>query len=184
VVLGIRDGVEVDRLSLSKFFGEAYGDFVQRWRTNSKTDFDWSDRLPPDDFVKAVRRRPSVVAMHLFDYDHDGSSTEFFLHTSSETCSRHESGVIVGLSKNNRKLHAFGTASNPAKPLYLQDNAWAALRRATGPIEVSTWVCGDHGRGEEWTVRLHWSAAGIDGTRRTYSCPPDRRRLLSEEPLK
>jgi hypothetical protein len=150
---------------------------------NAKTDFDLSDQLSPDDFVMRVSKRSSVAVMHFFDYDHDGDANEFFLHTASYTCSRHEVGVVIGFSKDNRKLHAFGTASHPSTPLYLQDDTWASLRRANSPIEVTTWTCGDHGAEEESTVK-RWSSAGIDGTSRTYSCPPDHHKLLSEEPLK
>jgi hypothetical protein len=184
VLLRLRAGQVIDRLSLSSFFEKWLADtdpvaIVQRWPSNLEQDFETNG----SNYADRIRQRPVVRVMNFFDYDHDGVASEFYLHTQTVSVT-HESGVVIGLSKENRKLHAFRTVSHPSTPLYLLDNEWSALRRAKGPIEVTDWTCGDHGAEVESTVKLHWSVAGIDGTSRTYTCPPDRRKLLSEEPLK
>jgi hypothetical protein len=92
---------------------------------------------------------------------------------------------VIGLSKSNSRLHVFGTASNPGKPLYMQKREWEALRDASAPIEVLDWSCDDHGSPAETTLLLRWTPKGIAGTRREYACPADtkRQKPIREDPL-
>jgi hypothetical protein len=138
-----------------------------------------------DKFAQLVAKRPVVQVMNLGDYDHDGEKAEFYLQTVSEPCGKSE-GVVIGVPRGRLQLQAFGTIRNPDKPLYLLKTAWEALRNASQPVEVVEYPCGDHGRETESRVWLRWTAEGIDGTRREYSCPAEAgssQRLLREQPL-
>lgn len=179
----VRNGAEFDRLHLTPFFQA--GSWrplatLQRWEPDEKDFGVWNEK----NFVARVSKRPVVRLIEFADYDHDGSATEFYLQTGSEPCGK-RSGFVVGVSARNPRLHVLGIAPNPIKPLYLLKREWDALREANGPFEVLDWECLDHGAEEKTTLFLHWTADGIDGTRRRYSCPEDRSvgRLISEEPL-
>jgi hypothetical protein len=154
---------------------------VQRWQADHGTGFDLS-RF--DDFRAIVAKRTVAQVMHLADYDHDGRASEFYLQTSAGPCG-HIEGIVIGVSRGNPRLHAFGTASRPGTPLHMQAQAWEDLLKASGPVEVVDWKCGDHGADTQTTLRLHWTAEGIHGTRRTFACTPDDKpgSLIEEEPL-
>jgi hypothetical protein len=178
----LRNGIEIDRLRVTPLFGEEPQAVVQRWPVDYERDFKLSES---EDFPKLVRKRPTAKIMHFADYDHDGKRTEFYLQTEAAPCGK-SVGVVIGVSTSNPRLHVFGTASNPSKPLYLQRHEWEALRDAkSGPVKVLDWPCGDHGADTQTELRLHWSAAGIDGVRREYTCPSknETRRLIHEKPL-
>jgi len=178
----LRNGTEIDRLHLTPMFKEGGEAVVQRWPTDEDRHFPSADH---EDFANLVSRRPTVQVMHLDDYDHDGKRTEFYLQTSTLPCGK-SVGVVVGLSTNNTRLHVFGTASNPSKPLYLQRHEWQALRNASsGPVNTVDWPCGDHGADTQTEIQLQWSAEGINGKSREYTCPPNNegRRLINERPL-
>lgn len=178
----IRDGVEVDRLHLTPLFGDERDQLatVERWPVY---DADYGNQQNAW-FPASVSRRPAVEVMHFKDYDHDGHATEFYLETESGPCAK-STGVVVGVSSDNPKLHALGTASHPDAPLYLRDTEWEALRKASAAVEVEDWTCGDHGADMETTVELYWTGQGIDGVRRNYSCPSGgvARSLIDQKPL-
>jgi len=176
----MRDGREIDRLHLTPLFG--HDDFpfvppealVQRWERRDR-DFVASD----DDlrFTRRVRGRPVVSVMNLADYDHDGQSTEFFLQTGVLPCGK-RMGVVIGLSPGNQRLHAFGSALHPGKPLDLQKEQWDALGSSAGPVRVIDWGCGDHGSETEGEVELQATSAGIRAVHREFECSPGRGKLL------
>jgi hypothetical protein len=178
----IREGVEIDRLHLTPLFGNERDQVavVQRWPVY---DADLGNQ-EKEWFPASVTRRPAVQVMHFGDYDHDGRATEFYMETESGPCGK-STGVVVGVSIDNPKLHALGTASHPDAPLYLQKTEWEALRTATAAVEVEDWACGDHGSEMETKVELYWTGQGIDGVRRDYSCPSDGgpRSLIDQNPL-
>jgi hypothetical protein len=187
-LLRLRNGSEIDRFHITPLFEEQFrneGDLAitQRWPVNEEED----DKagLKNEDISAIVTKRPTVQVMHLGDYDHDGQATEFYLQTEAEPCGK-SVGVVVGISKNNPRLHALGTTSAPDKPLYLQRREWEALRDASGPVEVLDWPCGDHGADTETTLRLNWTAQGIEGTRREFTCTPEGKpgELLNEKQLR
>jgi hypothetical protein len=180
-LIRMRNGIELDRLPLAPFFKEWRVAVVQRWQPDTDKDFKLSMR---PDFPAIVAKRPITQVMHLADYDHDGLPDEFYLQTEAQPCGK-SFGIVIGISKRNPRLHAFGTASKPHKPLYLQKEEWEALRDASGPIEVVDWGCGDHASDTQTTLRLRWTPAGIDGSRRTFACTPDDKPgiLTGEEPL-
>jgi hypothetical protein len=185
-LLRMQNGIEFDRLPLAPLFDERFGSkdsvaIVQRWRADTGKDFDLAMR---EDFPAIVAKRPTTQVMHLADYDHDGLSSEFYFQTEALPCGK-SLGIVLGVSKTDPRLHAFGTASNPGKPLYMQKENWEALRDASGPIEVLDWACGDHGSDTQTTLRLRWTPNGIDGSRRTSACDPDGRPgiLTGEDPL-
>jgi hypothetical protein len=175
----LRNGHQIDRLRLTRFFTEWSGAaVVQRWPTLDR-DLKVADRR---DFPARVGKRPTVQVMHFADYDHDGRATEFYLQTETVPCGKSH-GVIIGLSKNNPRLHVFGTVSNPNKPLYMQKREWEAVVNAQGPVDVLDWACGDHNLDTETRVRLYWTPKGIDGISREYTCPPTPKRLIRQKPL-
>jgi hypothetical protein len=182
VLIRSRRGVEIDRLPITPLFVENFPAkgriaIIQRWELN-ETDL---DSPVPLGFAAAVAKRPTVQVMHLADYEQDGQETGFYLQTGPSFCNR-SSGVVIGVSKRNPRLHAIGTASNPSAPLYLEPQNWEALRRSSGPIEVLDWGCSFVGVPEK-TLQLRWTPIGVDGTRREYSCDPGSRILLKEDPL-
>lgn len=81
--------------------------------------------------------------MDFEDYDHDGQATEFLLQTESSPYG-HRYGVVVGVSRQMPRLHAFGTAAHPKEPLVMDERAWTALLHSQGPARVVVWACGDH----------------------------------------
>jgi hypothetical protein len=184
-LIRFRNRVEIDRLAIDRLFsplvtGEGSIAVVQRWQPAFPADYEASQT---EDFAALVSKRPSVQVMHFADYDHDGHATEFYLQTESLPCGK-SSGVVIGISKRNQRLHAFGTASKPDSPLYMRKNAWDALRDASGPVEVVTWPCADHGSDREFRTRLRWTTNGIEGIQREFVCAPGRfDELIKEEPL-
>jgi hypothetical protein len=182
----MRGRVPFDRLPLTSFFEDPFGNekaaILQRWETDPSGDFDLAQN--DEDFAKEVSKRPVVRVMHFADYDHDGQATEFYLQTGTISCG-HVLGIVVGISKQNPRLHVFGTASEPSKPLSMQPHEWEALRDASAPIEVKDWLCGDHGALTQTSLQLRWTPQGIAGLRRTYECQPGGTlgKLVGEDPL-
>jgi len=179
------EGVEVDRLPLAPLFKdhEIPVPALQRWEPD--WDKDLKNGLSSADGLAArAARRPTVKIMEFADYDHDGQKSEFYLEIDTQPCF-HTYGIVLGVSNKNPRLHAFGTASHPDKAVEMDSVAWEALRKATGPVEVTVVHCGDHGAETETALKLHWNADGIDGATREYSCPENggARRLLNEAPL-
>lgn len=132
-----------------------------------------------------VSKRPVVQVMHFADYDHDGHAAEFYLQTEAAPCGK-SIGVVIGITTTNSRLHVFSSESNPRKPLFLQKWEWEAIRQTkSGTAKVVDWRCGDHGADTQTEFELHWSAKGIDGVRREYTCPlkHEARRLIRMNPL-
>jgi hypothetical protein len=184
-LIRLRGTIEIDRLAIGPLFAQIkdQGDkaTIQRWEPNFETDFKASEQ---SDFSERVSKRPTVQIMRIADYDHDGFKSEFYLQTEAIPCGK-SAGVVIGVSRSNPRLHVFGTASKPDKPLYMKKTEWDAVRDAHGPIEVDDWTCGDHGSDTQITLRLRWTAKGIDGSRREFACPPGRKAEgpIHEEPL-
>ena len=176
---------EIERLELSTFFddvptSEKGSAVVQRWKlTNKDIDKDGSE-----EFAARVSLRPSTKIMQFSDFNHDGLSSEFYIQTATDPCGKH-AGIVVGVTRKNTKLHVFGTALNPDKPLMIHSWAWDALRKAKVTIEVLDWPCGDHGSDTETDLELRTVDGAIDGIRREYKCTDARKRgqLISESPI-
>jgi len=126
----LRDGAEVDRLSLTPFagfglkspFGESF--VLRRWAV-------------PEGFLgeevddATLARLPTADAMRLADYDLDGRATEFVLQVGTGSCG-HAAAILVGVSPTFATLHAFGTEDHPDRPLILRDPTdWETLRTRT-----------------------------------------------------
>jgi len=183
----LREGIDVERLGLNALFqgeGTPGGNGIAalpRWTVRNH-DIDQEDS---PGFAARVRSRPVVEIMHIADFDHDGSATEFFLHTGNQPCGK-ATGIMVGLSASNRHLHAFGSTNHPKKPLVLQWTEWKALRDSTnGKVEMVDWHCADHGSDGETRIRLQITPQGIQGDYRDFACRDDgkRGRLLETRPL-
>jgi hypothetical protein len=175
----IRKGKEIDRLPIRSGLIEMQGDepmlqraptteddiIVQRWQSAAEGEAE-----DPNSIRELVARRAPVQIMHFEDYDHDGGETEFFLQTSATPCGRN-SGVVIGVSKNEPTLHVFGTVQNRFQPLYLPRHIWEKLATATRSFEIVDMFCGDAGAKTETTVHLGWSLSGITSEPKEYTCP-------------
>ncbi len=171
-LLRLRNGLEIDRLELASLFTEANVGpenlpILQRWEPDYDADFKASEKL---DFPPVVSHRPVVKVMQLIDYDHDGNATEFYLKTDTLPCGVSD-GVVIGVSRSNRKLHMFSSVSKPNQPLLLQRRVWTALGNDSDPVEMVTWECEDHGSEEETTINIQAANGIIQGTERVYACP-------------
>jgi hypothetical protein len=178
-------GREIERLKLTPYFEDTPTDgghsaLVQRWELQSKD----GDETGSKEFAKRVSLRPVVNVMQFADYNHDGMATEFFLQTESLPCGKH-AGIVIGLTRANSKLHVFGTALHPDKPVVLQKTEWDSLLKQPVGGETLDWACGDHGSDVETYVELHASNGNIQGIRREYKCTEDGKRgaLRSEKPF-
>jgi hypothetical protein len=171
-----RPGHKEERFSLTQLF-EGYGDnawpqaLLRRWDTE-KNDID-NYKLP--DFVSRVKARPLAKIMRFGDYDHDGRATEFVLQIGTLPCGKKMS-VVVGVSRQNKQLHAFSGVKNLERPLILQTFQWESLLSAKGPIKVINWKCGDHGSDREEELELRAQDGNIYAIRKTYECTDNGRR--------
>ena len=179
-----REGKEIDRLPLGPFFDldvppSRPGDAVlRRWEPRA----DDRDEYASEALPRKVYQRPISRIMQFGDYDHDGRRSEFVLQVGTVACG-HTQGIVVGVSRENPRLHAFGTAAQPEKPLILDPTHWDTLMRATAPIKVIDWACWDHGSGTETELELRTGPEGISGVRREFECKEGdgRGALKSEE---
>jgi len=170
-----------ERLGLTPYFddqespGEGEGVALQRW-----------PRLPQDKApsAKEVHSRPPVRILDVQDFNHDGWATEFVLQVGAGPCG-HEASILVGVSRRDPTLHAFGTAEHPKKPLVLSPSAWRKLLPAKAPIEIVDVACGDHGASEESVLTLSANAAGLHAVERVYNCAANfkRGKLLNQTVL-
>ena len=178
-----RGAGEIERLRLTTLFEDQFSGYgntgisaiIQRWPFEPKD-------ANLQTLAQLLQKRKTVQVMHFADYNHDGSTTEFLLQTDTAPCGK-EMCVAIGVSKLNPRLHVFGTAIAPRRPLQLERGIWERFREATAPVETMAWGCWDHGSEVEEDVLLRATPQGIDGKWREYSCPPQPRRLLKESPL-
>lgn len=178
-----RSGQKEERLSLTPLFsylddspGPARA-VLRRWDIQ-ETDY---EDLEKPEFAKLVQNRPVARIMNFADYDHDGRSTEFILQIGTLPCGKQMS-VVVGISKNNPRLHAFTSAINTKQPLILQAQQWESLPAAKGPVRTISWQCGDHGSEEEEEVELKAHNGKIHVIQATYACTEtERGKLISQE---
>jgi hypothetical protein len=178
-------GLPDEKLPLTPFFKgnqmSAPLALLPRWPVQDG-DFDLKDSA---NLFEIVKSRPVVSIMNFADYDHDGRATEFVLQIGAGPCS-HRQSIMVGISKNNPHLHAFGTIAHPDIPLTFQrSDIWLALLRSKGDTAVVEWPCWDHGSEEEDWIELHASPEGIQAFRLLYSCVEDTltHKLIKREEL-
>jgi hypothetical protein len=144
-----RPGAKEERLALGPLF-EGKDVRLRRW-TPVKSD----TGKAPD--IGDLVVRPVGELMKLGDYDHDGRATELVLQVDAGPCG-HAPAIVVGISKKNPTLHAFGTKDKPNEPLTLpRPDEWEKLK-AKPAVDFVTLPCGDHGAEEE--VSLHVIADG------------------------
>lgn len=177
VLVRERPGKTPEQLRLKDFFkdGGASGielPVLRRWDTK---DSDYADMEKPG-FTERLRQRPLAKVMELADYDSDGRATEFFIQTGTMPCGK-RAGIVVGISRNNPRLHLFTTAKNPQQPLVLYDHQWKSLRHAKGhSVRVIDWPCLDHGSETEMELELKAVMGKISMKRRTYQCTESGKR--------
>jgi hypothetical protein len=178
----LRDGQEVERLSLGKFFSEYNNLAVMPGRQYRDADDDYFLHHNLSALLADLTKRPLTKIMDLADYDHDGQATEFFMQTEVQSCG-HRNGIVVGVSKSNPHLHAFGTALHPNTPLHLEPREWEKLRDSTTTGWIVDTPCNDHGSDGQLELQLMASPAGIREMSREYDCTGSnglRGRLLKE----
>jgi hypothetical protein len=157
-----------DRLRLDVLF-EGNDTRLQRWPiTKSDTDKSATDSGATLDMV-GISMRPVTSIIKFADFDHDGRASEFLLQVAAGPCG-HTPTLVVGISRSNPKLHAFGTKEKPDEPLLLDHAAdWEKLR-AKPSADIVTVACGDHGATEQTT--LHVTADGeLHAKAETKKCP-------------
>lgn len=176
---------EIERLELTPFFDEVLypGHAVLRRWEPQEQDLKKA-KSEPQAFLTQVRSRPLVMVMRFADYNHDENSTEFFLQTDVEPCGK-ITGIVVGVTPILPRLHAFGTALHPDKPLIMQKREWEALLNSSGPTDVLDWPCWDHGSEIESDLALSTANGAIRAIRREFECTETgkRGRLLREQDL-
>ena len=164
-----RPGKPDERLRLDALFAEN-DTRVQRWPvTRSDTEgAGRSDGGGALDMI-GISMRPVTSIIKLADFDHDGRASEFLLQVAAGPCG-HTPTVVVGVSKSNPKLHAFGTAEKPADPFVLERASdWEKLRGKPN-ADIVTIACGDHGATEQTIV--HVTADGdLHAKTETKKCP-------------
>jgi hypothetical protein len=129
----LRPGSPEERLNLSPLFGPdgPSNATLQHWdrmatRTSLGTVAPSIDESHPD--IELIKTLPVVDVMKLHDYDHDGWATEFELRIVTNPFAWPRSAV-VGVSKQNRHLHAFDTVEQPGTPLIFPD--WGSIELGT-----------------------------------------------------
>jgi len=173
-----RQGQDPEVLPLTPFFKLD----VKEWKGTAilphwpvkATDSESASR-DSDAFVKKLHARPAVEIMRLGDYDHDGQATEFVLQTGTWPCGK-RFAIVVGVSPQEPRLHAFGTAEHPSFPLELLVAHWEALARSREATSGVEWECGDHGSKQQTAVELRTDAQGIHAATRIYGCKDDMTR--------
>ena len=173
-------GRVTDSLPLGPLFGGFAGDFdghggvpegmiALRRKALERPDYQLGESSP-DKLAAVVAGRPDTVVMQFADYDHDGNASEFLLDVGTLPCGKLQF-VAVGVSRDNPRLHAFGSAAHPDRPLAMPLQAWQALLEAGEPQRIVSWECGDHG--SEFHTELELSAADgrISAKQLSFACP-------------
>lgn len=183
----MKNGREADRLDLGPLFesdfdnparpGEGALPLREARLSDMKRFLNRDPRLRAE-----IAQRRIVPIMRFADYDHDGHATEFLLQVATLPCGKRQF-VAVGVSADNQRLHALGSAAHPGKPLMLPAQAWAALEKSAKPGAVLTWPCGDHGSERRTDVVLGVERGRIRVQARSFSCPDpgDHERLVESE---
>jgi len=162
----LRDGVVIDRFHTPcEVLGEDHGcstELLIPWHIDPSVH----DRPVPG---STVERLPWITFLDLADYDHDGRATEVAIDVGHLVCG-HSNSVVVGITRDNARLHVLHWANGERMALPRGSWAWDEVRaRSRG--EMVTWGCGDHGYdGEE---RLRWWPSGGRLDAETRDVPMD-----------
>lgn len=133
-------------------------------------------------FAAQAATRAPVDVMQLADFSSDGMQTTFLLQVGNVPCGKREM-VLIGVSKQLPRLHAFTTITHPERPLVLQDGAWTALLAGRGEARFTDWACGDHGSVTTAEKIIHAHGGTLAVRTDTYACKAtgSRGQLLSSE---
>jgi hypothetical protein len=157
----LRKGQPDERMRLDTLF-EGNDTRMQRWPI---TPGDKGKVPSPID----ISMRPVTSIIKFADYDHDGRASEFLLQVGAGPCG-HTPTIVVGVSKSNPKLHAFGTAEKPDEPLTLDSVAdWEKLK-AKPSADLVQVACGDHGATEQTIIHVTADGA-LHAKTETKKCP-------------
>lgn len=160
-----RDGAPTERLALDALYMN-HTAALPRWQ-KQPTD---GKNLAVVPTPVALRTRPLVRVMTFADYDHDGQATEFVLRVGYEACG-HSPALVVGVTSQNPKLHAFTTVETPSEPLLLENAAqWERVKRAL-PASLEKVACGDHGSTVARATRITRDGAGLHAATTETRCP-------------
>src|SRR5579871_1819530 len=169
VLVRLQGDKEIDRLELAPLFDESesprsrVGVAALRRRPRQEGDREGDAALASE-----VAKRVPSVAMKLADYHLDGGAHAFVLPTESGPCG-HMAGVLIGLAGEPPKLRAFGSESQPDKPLQLPLSAWHSLLLPTPNHRITVWTCGDHGSETETEIEITPSPHGFRVIEREFA---------------
>jgi hypothetical protein len=121
-------------------------------------------------FVDKVRARVPIPVLEVADYNRDRWATEFILQTAALPCGKQQS-ILIGVSRDQPRLHAFGTMEHPRRPLELYVRQWDELRKAKLPLELDMWSCGDHGSERQSNITVSIDARGMHAILEQLGCP-------------
>ncbi len=148
-----RAGKPDEHLRLDTLF-EGNDTRLQRWPV-TRADTEGAGRSDGGGALDMVgiSMRPVTSIIRFGDYDHDGRASEFLLQVAAGPCG-HTPTIVIGVSKSNPKLHAFGAADKPNEPLALEHASdWEKLRGKPS-ADIVTIACGDHGATEQTIVHV------------------------------
>lgn len=172
-------GKVVDSLALGSLYGEfdAPGGIPAGMIPLRRKPFDDSrdSRMAfasPDELLAEIADRPDAPVMQLADYDHDGVAAEFLLNVGTLPCGKLQF-VAVGVSRANPRLHAFGSADHPNRPLVMPKHAWDALLEDGARQRVVTWECDDHMSESHTELELSAANGRISAKGLSFACPFD-----------
>jgi len=147
-----------ERLHLDSLFSD-HDTLMQRWPV-TKADRDGAiggDGGAGKLDMVGISMRPVTSIIKFGDFDHDGRASEFLLQVGAFPCG-HTPTIVVGISKDNPKLHAFGTKETPNEPVTLDNRAdWEKLLKKP-QADITTIACGDHGATD--STIMHVTADG------------------------
>ena len=133
---------------------------------------DWERHERHDPTLAAdIAKRPLVQVMNLADYNHDGAATEFLFQVGTLPSTRRMM-VLIGVSADNPKLHAFSVAETAPDAFVAVRGAWESLRQSKGSTAIIEWACFDHGSETQTTLHI-WTTNGLLHATRTVTPCPD-----------
>ncbi|MFN8392951.1 MAG: hypothetical protein U0136_21840 [Bdellovibrionota bacterium] len=170
-----RDGKEIDRLNV-RGYGEGSTDeqppCLPRWPFE-EGDEERYTTVPQSQLRIEILERPTVDVMDIADYDHDGVAAEFVLYAGYGGACGTNNYVLVGISKQTRKLQFLGTVEHPNKPVVMRSRErWKELldSKPDSKVHIRYWSCEDHGAEEEEDYELTIDRQGLHGFKIWYDC--------------
>ena len=164
-----RPGAPTERLDLGevhsrfepRFEGQGPGERVASIPGFQRTPHDdglydkaGKELRPAERRMTEIVKRKHVEVMKLGDYDHDGIAAEFVFQVGYLACGQNPS-VLVGVSRDDMHLHAFGITM-----IYRAE--WDRILAARGKsVDLELHACGDHGGGGDYATVIFDPVKGM-----------------------